>query len=440
MSHDCKVKFQIDLPGYQPPKVEAKPEPVVEQPQVVIEEPKQPEPVVIEEPVVVEKPEPIVEEKPVAAEIQANLDDADSQDELEHHPHRHGKKGKGKKGKHGKGKKGKHGDMPRKAIKNLIRDELESAVPGLFDKLIKDTETETDMQSTMEESKMESQVVHEGVICDGCGMDPIVGIRYKCSVRKDFDYCEKCELTLPSDYPFLKIRKAGGAPSMIITVLNEDDKGNQIGGQPDWKQMKEAWKQVKQHWKPHGGWEKPAQQWTEEEIQQKKDFWKNMVSGFCDKMGVKFEKEDWKNIKQNWHKMKSEWKQNCGKDWKNDDFCEMKKNFCSMRQQMREQRGHHGGHHEHRGGHKLKRATLLKKIEEVIECQPGCVVLQEIEVQNNTDWPWKQGCYISLDQSVEQKDLPIEMINVPVEKKVEGMDKCTITVPICVLDSAKPTD
>lgn len=60
-------------------------------------------------------------------------------------------------------------------------------------------------------------------------MNPIVGIRYKCAVRKDFDYCANCEATKPSNYPFLKIRKAGGAPSMIITVLNEDKEGKPLG-------------------------------------------------------------------------------------------------------------------------------------------------------------------------------------------------------------------
>lgn len=43
-------------------------------------------------------------------------------------------KGKGKKGK--KGKCGGAANMPRKAIKNLIQQELEKAVPGIFDKLM----------------------------------------------------------------------------------------------------------------------------------------------------------------------------------------------------------------------------------------------------------------------------------------------------------------
>jgi len=66
--------------------------------------------------------------------------------------------------------------------------------------------------------------VHYGVACDGCDMNPITGIRYKCSIRKDFDYCEMCEERLGHEYPMLKIRKAGGAPDVMIAMLPDDVK------------------------------------------------------------------------------------------------------------------------------------------------------------------------------------------------------------------------
>lgn len=34
--------------------------------------------------------------------------------------------------------------------------------------------------------------VHWGVVCDGCDMRPIRGIRYKCNECPDFDFCETC--------------------------------------------------------------------------------------------------------------------------------------------------------------------------------------------------------------------------------------------------------
>jgi len=46
------------------------------------------------------------------------------------------------------------------------------------------------------------------VACDGCGVHPIGGIRWKCSVCPNFDFCSKCEAknTHPTDHPFLKMR------------------------------------------------------------------------------------------------------------------------------------------------------------------------------------------------------------------------------------------
>ena len=38
----------------------------------------------------------------------------------------------------------------------------------------------------------DKQEVHFGFICDGCGMKPIVGKRYKCKGCHNFDYCEQC--------------------------------------------------------------------------------------------------------------------------------------------------------------------------------------------------------------------------------------------------------
>lgn len=80
-------------------------------------------------------------------------------------------------------------------------------------------------------------VVHEGARCHKCGVTPIRGIRYRCSVCFDFDYCEQCEALHhdkhPQQHHFLKIRHpffatpsnnqliGGGGP--IIASLFESD-------------------------------------------------------------------------------------------------------------------------------------------------------------------------------------------------------------------------
>lgn len=69
-----------------------------------------------------------------------------------------------------------------------------------------------------------SQVVHTGVVCDGCEISPIVGTRYKCAVRSDFDLCEACEAVAGPDspFPFLKIRTPAQVPSAIVCLLRPD--------------------------------------------------------------------------------------------------------------------------------------------------------------------------------------------------------------------------
>jgi len=43
------------------------------------------------------------------------------------------------------------------------------------------------------------EAIHYRVKCDGCGVAPIRGIRYKCGVCSDYDLCEKCEASQQHD-------------------------------------------------------------------------------------------------------------------------------------------------------------------------------------------------------------------------------------------------
>jgi len=62
---------------------------------------------------------------------------------------------------------------------------------------------------------------HLNVQCDGCNACPIIGVRYKCSVCKDFDFCQNCEEMKDHPHAFLKIKRAGQAPRAIHTVYEE---------------------------------------------------------------------------------------------------------------------------------------------------------------------------------------------------------------------------
>ncbi len=66
-------------------------------------------------------------------------------------------------------------------------------------------------------------VEHKGIKCNGCNITPIIGIRYKCVICKDFDYCSSCENECVHDHPMLKIRKHGQCPSVIIVAMDEEE-------------------------------------------------------------------------------------------------------------------------------------------------------------------------------------------------------------------------
>ena len=98
----------------------------------------------------------------------------------------------------------------------LYQDEL--------NKIINEEKKNEQMKEQSQVNQSQSKIaVHSSYICDGCGMNPIKGIRYKCTVCKDFDYCEGCEVTLSSKHghPFLKIRKPEFAPVKVECKLTK---------------------------------------------------------------------------------------------------------------------------------------------------------------------------------------------------------------------------
>lgn len=85
------------------------------------------------------------------------------------------------------------------------------------------TEASARVYPELEDKEDLRQSVHLGVACDGCGVAPILGARYKCTVRKNFDYCAACEATKDHPHAFLKINDPAQAPRAMFTVMNEDE-------------------------------------------------------------------------------------------------------------------------------------------------------------------------------------------------------------------------
>lgn len=115
-------------------------------------------------------------------------------------------------------------------MKKFIQNELEKQAKETFQTLIKgnidpqDEEEDlyADNEMIIDSTEAKEKVVHENVACDGCDVCPIVGVRYKCSVLKNFDYCSNCEDRLSHPHPFLKIKDPSKVPVMMVTVLPEE--------------------------------------------------------------------------------------------------------------------------------------------------------------------------------------------------------------------------
>eukprot|EP00808_Paulinella_micropora_P011339 g13199.t1 len=62
--------------------------------------------------------------------------------------------------------------------------------------------------------KEEKAATHHRFVCDGCQSGPIVGPRFNCTVCPDFDLCSSCEEknVHPADHPLTKLRRPASRP------------------------------------------------------------------------------------------------------------------------------------------------------------------------------------------------------------------------------------
>jgi hypothetical protein len=76
------------------------------------------------------------------------------------------------------------------------------------------------------------KVPHHGIKCDKCGINPIIGYRYKCSVCNNYNLCENCEMknyeTKEHQHNFIKIRKEEKKVKKEVKPKKGKDKKKEI--------------------------------------------------------------------------------------------------------------------------------------------------------------------------------------------------------------------
>jgi len=76
--------------------------------------------------------------------------------------------------------------------------------------------------SKVKTEKKSCDIRHDNVTCDGCGMYPIVGFRFKSAVQEDYDLCEACDAKGTHPHPMIKIADPSQAPALLIYASNDE--------------------------------------------------------------------------------------------------------------------------------------------------------------------------------------------------------------------------
>ena len=91
------------------------------------------------------------------------------------------------------------------------------------------------------------------------------------------------------------------------------------------------------------------------------------------------------------------------------------------------------------GNYMQKRAVIVKKPENVIEAAAGQNMITEIEILNDTFWPWKQGCILALADE-QSDDVPIELNHTSIDMIIGAKQEQKIEIPFTVLNNIVASD
>lgn len=99
-------------------------------------------------------------------------------------------------------------------IKQSIRELVQSKIAILEQSII---------DQISKQVNMNPQNVHKGIRCSNCGMENIVGTRYKCTICPNFNLCEICEENIDhdDDHALLKIKEPISSEEVLEKKIND---------------------------------------------------------------------------------------------------------------------------------------------------------------------------------------------------------------------------
>lgn len=82
------------------------------------------------------------------------------------------------------------------------------------------------------------------------------------------------------------------------------------------------------------------------------------------------------------------------------------------------------------------RAVIVRKPEDTINLALGQKTDIEVEVLNDTHWPWRFNCTLGLAKEQTEANLPVMVLNCPIQDNVMGKSKFTVRAPLSVSANA----
>lgn len=204
-------------------------------------------------------------------------------------------------------------------------------------------------------------------------MSPIVGVRYKCSVCKNFDFCQMCEERRNHEHAFLKIYRPDQAPKAMFTVVDE--------------KMQNARPDIEQN---------------VEDDQMLPNFFKNLVQGFAQHHGHCRGRGGWRG------RGGFGGHGNHGDHW-------------AQKQMWRAE--------------KAKLVSSSFNPGEPLKLKPGEVSMITVEVKNGSNCAWNRGETLQSNYS-PQVAMLLEEVIIPMDFEVNQNQTFKFTFPVTVRQSA----